>query len=62
MEKLQLKIVKGDGGDVLFDERGEGVPAFVFGLNLPTFWLHVKLGSFFFKKILNWTLMTSSDL
>ena len=48
MEKLQLKIVKGDGGDVLFDERG-GVPAFVFGLNLPTFWLHVKLGSFFFK-------------
>ena len=40
MEKLQLKIVKGDGGDVLFDKGGGGVTALIFGSNLPIFWLH----------------------
>ena len=36
---LKKFITKGDGGDFLFDEGG-GVPAFIFGLNLPIFWLH----------------------
>ena len=26
-----------DGGDVLFDEEGGGVHAFIFGTNLPIF-------------------------
>ena len=31
---------KGDGRDCTFDVRGEGGSAFIFGSNLPIFWLH----------------------
>ena len=31
---------KGDGGVGTFDVGGGGGPAFIFGSNLPIFWLH----------------------
>ena len=61
MEKLQLKIVKGDGGDVLFDERVGG-PCLRIWFKSSNFLAARQIRELFFKKILNWTLMTSNDL
>jgi len=37
-----LEIFKGDGGVGTFDVGGGG-PAFIFGSNLPIFWVHAYL-------------------
>jgi len=37
---VKNSLTKGVGGDGMFDVGGGGVPALIFGSNLPIFWLH----------------------
>ena len=60
-KKKVREFIKGDGGDVLFDVGG-GSPAFIFGSNLPIFWLHASLVIEIPKIKSNGILMTSNDL